>query len=156
MADTFSKEERSTIMKKVKSSGNKTTEHSLINIFKQYRITGWRRSYPVIGKPDFVFPVKKIAVFADGCFWHGHNCRNVIPKQNQAYWDKKRQRNIDRDKIITKLFERRGWTVLRFWECEIKKDNINLNTFARHTSLDIGLTLPKSMLFPNASGTHPK
>mgnify|MGYP001627383636 CR=1 FL=1 len=131
MTDTFSKLERSAIMKKVKSKGNKSTEQRLIQIFQDKNITGWRRNYPVKGKPDFVFLKKKIAVFADGCFWHGHHCRNITPKQNQEYWDKKRERNIQRDINITKYFEKRGWTVLRFWECDIKKGIIDLSTLIR-------------------------
>jgi DNA mismatch endonuclease, patch repair protein len=132
MADTFSKEERSAIMQKVKSKDNKSTEQKLIEIFKLHGIKGWRRNYPVIGKPDFVFRSKKIAVFADGCFWHGHHCRNITPKQNQSYWNKKRQRNIQRDKNIALQFEHRGWTVLRYWECEIKHGNINLTPLKKH------------------------
>ena len=128
MTDTFSKKERTAIMQKVKSKGNKSTEHKLIEIFKHQDITGWKRNYPVIGKPDFVFLDKRIAIFTDGCFWHGHNCRNITPKQNQTYWDKKRQRNIQRDKNITQYFENRGWAVLRFWECEIKKGNLDLTS----------------------------
>lgn len=113
-------------MRKVKSKGNLSTEQRLIIIFKTNNIKGWRRNYPVKGKPDFVFPSKKIAVFADGCFWHGHHCRNIVPKQNADYWDRKRQRNIDRDNKVTADFESRGWTVLRFWECDIKRNRLNL------------------------------
>ncbi|MBN9352412.1 MAG: DNA mismatch endonuclease Vsr [Chitinophagaceae bacterium] len=127
MADTFSKEERSAIMRKVKSKANKSTEQKLIDIFKANGITGWRRNYNVKGKPDFVFPKLKIAVFTDGCFWHGHHCRNITPKQNAEYWNNKRQRNINRDKAVTQLFEQRGWTVLRFWECDIKRGTLDLN-----------------------------
>ena len=128
MADPFSKEERSAVMQRVKSKGNKSTEQKLIDIFKANGITGWLRNYPVTGKPDFVFLKLKIAVFADGCFWHGHHCRNITPQQNADYWSKKRKRNIARDKIITKLFKQRGWTVLRWWECNIKSGNINLKS----------------------------
>ena len=131
MTDTFSKNARSAVMQKVKSKGNKSTEQKLIEIFKQYGVIGWRRNYPVIGKPDFVFLNKKIAVFADGCFWHGHHCRNITPKQNQAYWDKKRQRNIQRDQNVTLHFESRGWTVLRFWECDIKSGKLDLKVIAK-------------------------
>lgn len=127
MGDTFSKEGRSAIMQKVKSNGNKSTELNLIKIFKAHGITGWRRSYPVKGKPDFVFLQKKIAVFTDGCFWHGHHCRNIIPKENKTYWDKKRARNIKRDNDITLYFQMRNWKVLRFWECDIKKGAIDLS-----------------------------
>ena len=77
MADTFTDEERSKIMWQVKSGGNKSTELKLINLFKGYRIKGWRRNYKIYGKPDFVSPKKKVAIFVDGCFWHGHNCRNT-------------------------------------------------------------------------------
>jgi DNA mismatch endonuclease (patch repair protein) len=126
MADMFSKTERSAIMRKVKSKGNKTTEEMLIKIFKQQNIKGWRRHYSVIGKPDFIFLMEKVAIFADGCFWHGHNCRNIIPKQNKTYWDKKRARNIERDQTITKIFQNRGWKVLRLWECDINKGTIDL------------------------------
>ena len=62
-------------MRKVKSKKNKSTELRLIDIFKQNGITGWKRNYPVKGHPDFVFLKEKVAVFVDGCFWHGHDCQ---------------------------------------------------------------------------------
>lgn len=123
MADVYDKETRSAVMRKVRSKGNKSTEMRLITLFKEYGITGWRRNYPVKGHPDFVFPYKRIAIFVDGCFWHGHNCRNTRPKENADYWEKKRERNILHDKKITENFEARGWIVLRIWECELKKKN---------------------------------
>lgn len=123
MADVFDKEKRSDIMRQVKSRKNKSTELRLIEIFKEQHITGWRRNYNVKGHPDFVFPKLRVAVFVDGCFWHGHDCRNTSPSDNQEYWQKKRARNIERDKAITALFEARGWKVLRIWECELKKKN---------------------------------
>ena len=123
MADVFDAESRSDIMRQVKSKKNKSTELRLIEIFKQNEIIGWRRNYPVKGHPDFVFPKKKIAVFVDGCFWHGHDCRNTRPADHQEYWQKKRERNMKRDKEATAMFEARGWTVVRIWECELKKKN---------------------------------
>ena len=66
-------------MRKVKSKKNKSTELRLIDIFKQNGITGWKRNYPVKGHPDFVFLKEKVAVFVDGCFWHGHEgCKYYI------------------------------------------------------------------------------
>ena len=120
MADIFDKAKRSEIMKKARSENNKSTELQLIHIFKENTIHGWRRNYKVKGHPDFVFLNKKIAIFVDGCFWHGHDCRNTKPKDNQEYWDKKRERNMKHDKEITEYFENRGWTVIRIWECELK------------------------------------
>ena len=123
MADVFSSDKRSEIMKKVKPAGNKTTELQMIKAFEDFKISGWRRHYDVKGHPDFVFPKKRIAIFVDGCFWHGHDCRNTRPVNNKEFWDKKRNRNIQHDKEITLRFENRGWTVIRIWECELKKKN---------------------------------
>ncbi len=123
MADIFEKEKRSKIMSAVHSKQNKTTEIRLIKIFKENGIIGWRRNYKVKGHPDFVFLDKKIAIFVDGCFWHGHDCRNTRPADNAEFWQKKRERNMRHDKEITALFEKRGWTVIRIWECELKKKN---------------------------------
>ena len=128
MADIFNKEKRSEIMSKVRSKNNASTELKLISLFKKYSITGWKRNYKVKGKPDFIFLEHKIAIFVDGCFWHGHRCRNTIPKDNAEYWQKKIERNILRDKEITALFENRGWVVLRIWECELNKRNISCNS----------------------------
>lgn len=124
MADIFNKEERSKIMRAVKSSKNKSTEEKLILCLKQNGINGWRRNYPVKGHPDFVFLKKKVAIFVDGCFWHGHDCRNTRPTENAEYWRKKRERNLQHDKEITSILESRGWTVVRIWECELKKKNL--------------------------------
>ena len=123
MADVFDKETRSAVMSRVRSKGNKSTELRLIEIFRSKGITGWRRNYPVKGHPDFVFPKKRIAVFVDGCFWHGHDCRNTRPKENETFWSAKRERNIARDIAVTGEFEKRGWLVLRIWECELRKKN---------------------------------
>lgn len=113
-------------MRRVKSKENKTTELRLIKLFKENTITGWRRNYEVIGHPDFVFLEKKIAIFVDGCFWHGHDCRNTHPKDNEDYWQKKIKRNMQHDEEVNKYFERRGWIVLRIWECELKNKNIEM------------------------------
>lgn len=126
MADVFDKEKRSQIMSVIRSKQNKSTELNLIAVFKHYGIIGWRRNYKVKGHPDFIFPSKKIAIFVDGCFWHGHDCRNTRPNDNAEYWQKKRERNIRHDEEVTKMFLRRGWTVIRIWECELKKKNENL------------------------------
>ena len=125
MADIYGKGKRSAVMRSIRGKGNKTTELTLITVFKNQGIGGWRRGYPVKGHPDFVFLKGHIAIFVDGCFWHGHDCRNTRPKDNEDFWKKKIGCNIDRDKSITAMFEHRGWTVLRIWECEHKKKNRN-------------------------------
>lgn len=122
MADVFPTEKRSEIMRKVKSKRNQSTEMRLFAFFKANGIKGWRRNYPLTGKPDFVFPKLKTAIFADGCFWHGHDCRNTRPEQNKEYWTNKRERNARRDQDVTETLTRKGWNVVRIWECEIKKE----------------------------------
>jgi DNA mismatch endonuclease (patch repair protein) len=126
MADVFDKEKRSEIMRSVKSSKNKSTEEKLISYFKENKITGWRRNYKVYGKPDFVFPKLRIAIFVDGCFWHGHDCRNTHPEQNKEYWQKKIARNKARDQDVTQHLEKLGWDVIRIWECELLLKNRGL------------------------------
>ena len=128
MSDTFSKDIRSKTMRAVKSKRNKSTELKLIEIFKKNKIKGWRRNYPILGKPDFVFLHNKIAVFTDGCFWHGHNCRNTTPSDNAEYWANKINRNKKRDEFVTSYLTQKGWKVIRFWECELNKNNYQKQT----------------------------
>ena len=123
MSDIFDRAKRSDVMSKVRSKKNKSTELRLIKIFRENGMIGWRRNYRVKGHPDFVFLNKKVAFFVDGCFWHGHDCRNTTPEQNGEFWKKKIARNKERDNKVSKLFLRRGWKVLRIWECELKRGN---------------------------------
>lgn len=90
--------------------------------------------YPLAGKPDIVFPSKKIAIFIHGCFWHQHGCNNsVYPKTNKKFWKEKLEKNIQRDEEIKVKLKKDKWIVKTVWECEIEKDIqkvINtLNTF---------------------------
>jgi DNA mismatch endonuclease (patch repair protein) len=131
MADVFTKENRSQIMRQVKSSRNKSTEIKLIQFFKSHKIKGWRRNYKIFGNPDFVFITQKTAIFVDGCFWHGHNCRNTKPKENKEYWENKIGRNIQRDKLVTKNLESKSWNVIRIWECELKNEKVVLEKITK-------------------------
>jgi DNA mismatch endonuclease (patch repair protein) len=121
MSDIFDKGKRSDVMSKIRSKKNESTELKLIALFKQAGIKGWRRNYPVKGHPDFVFISERVAIFVDGCFWHGHDCRNVTPSDNAEFWNKKRSDNRERDRKATERLQAHGWTVLRIWECELKK-----------------------------------
>lgn len=88
----------------------------------QAGIRGWRlhvRNLP--GRPDIVFRGCKLAVFIDGCFWHGCSLCYRRPKSNQSYWDAKLTRNQKRDAKNRKQLRKDGWTILRFWEHEIQK-----------------------------------
>lgn len=120
--DTVTPQERSRIMSKVKGRGNKSTELKLIKIFKQYGLKGWRRNYPLVGKPDFVFPKSRLAIFVDGCFWHGCHDHCRFPESNKEYWVNKIDRNKKRDRSTTKELRSRNWTVIRIWEHELKRE----------------------------------
>lgn len=117
------KEQISYNMKQVKS------KDSEIEVMLRKEL--WRRglryrknSKAVFGHPDIVFIGKKVAVFCDSEFWHGHDWINRKKdfKSNQAFWIPKIERNIQRDAEVTQYLEANGWTVLRFWGKEIKAD----------------------------------
>jgi DNA mismatch endonuclease (patch repair protein) len=113
--------ERSTLMSRVRARGNKQTEQALLALLKRDEITGWRRHLPLPGKPDFAFSGAKVAVFVDGCFWHGcPKCYNR-PKTNRAFWDKKREDNLARDKRVTLQLRQQGWKVIRIWQHSLRK-----------------------------------
>ncbi|GAA2161098.1 T/G mismatch-specific endonuclease [Humibacillus xanthopallidus] len=79
--------------------------------------------------PDFVLPGRKVAVFVDGCFWHGcpeHGRRKPWTGPNADLWEQKMQRNAERDRQSTLLAEELGWTVVRAWECQVRRDAVRL------------------------------
>lgn len=119
--DTISRQKRSWIMAQVKSYGNISTEARLMTVFRENGLTGWRRRYPLVGKPDFVFPRARVAVFVDGCFWHGHPTKCRMPKANREYWEQKIARNVARDRLVTRRLREKGWKVVRIWEDVIQK-----------------------------------
>ena len=86
-------------------------------------IRGWRRHLALPGKPDFVWRSRKVAVFVDGCFWHSHKAcgRNLTPAKNTLYWRAKIRRNLDRDRYVNRQLRAQGWSVLRLWECALKR-----------------------------------
>src|SRR5437868_2654430 len=86
MADVFSVGKRSLVMSRIRSKGNLETELEMIKVFRKHGITGWRRNQSIAGRPDFVFLGSKIAMFVDGCFWHGCPQHGTLPKGNRVYW----------------------------------------------------------------------
>jgi DNA mismatch endonuclease (patch repair protein) len=95
-------------MSRVRGRGNRDTELALAKLFRRHRITGWRRNQPVFGKPDFVFPKFRLAVFVDGCFWHGCPKHATKPKNNRAFWRRKFFANKVRDALVTRTLKRAG------------------------------------------------
>ena len=80
----------------------------------------YRLNYPVVGKPDVAFPGARVAVFIDGCFWHGCPDHGAEPKTNAQFWSEKLGRNRQRDAEVGECLARDGWRVLRFWEHEVE------------------------------------
>lgn len=119
--DNLTKKQRSYCMSHIKSTG--TTPEVMFrkylwhNGLKNYRIKN-----KLIGKPDVYFKKQKIAVFIDGCFWHGCPKCFIAPKSNSLFWKNKIDKNVKRDKQINKLLKTKGIKIIRFWEHEIRKN----------------------------------
>ena len=116
----MSKEERSHRMSRIRSKETKPE----IRLRKALWVKGlrYRKYYDLPGKPDIVFPGKKIAVFCDGCFWHGCPKHYRKAKSRRKYWIPKIEKNIERDRKLDIELANLGWKVIRVWECEIEKN----------------------------------
>jgi DNA mismatch endonuclease (patch repair protein) len=123
MTDVFTPEKRSAVMGRIRGSGNKDTELRMMALFRVYGLKGWRRKQKLFGKPDFVFRRERVALFVDGCFWHG--CPKPkhapLPKNRAEWWAAKLGRNKDRDRLVTRTLRKAGWRVVRVWECDLVK-----------------------------------
>lgn len=119
--DHVSKEVRSKIMAAVRSRGNTTTELPLGKLLWAFGLRGYRKHWKALGKPDFAWPGRKIAVFVDGCFWHGCAKCKYLPRTNVPFWKNKIETNRARDKRVRQVLRIQGWTVLRFWEHEVRR-----------------------------------
>lgn len=120
MADTVSKKKRSEIMSKVKSKDSKIEVDFRKSIWKagfKYR----KNPTKYFGKPDIVLPKHKMAIFVDSCFWHGCKKHCRIPTARKKYWTAKIDRNIARDKEVSKYYKKQGWKIFRIWEHDLLK-----------------------------------
>jgi DNA mismatch endonuclease, patch repair protein len=71
-------------------------------------------------RPDFVFRQVRLALFVDGCFWHGCPRHATKPRNNRAFWRKKLAGNKKRDELVTRTLRHAGWRVVRIWECTLR------------------------------------
>lgn len=120
MADWLTREQRSRNMASIRSRGNTSTEKRLLSLLRSAGITGWRRHAALPGKPDFVFRSQQVAVFVDGCFWHGCPRCYRLPEDNRKYWSAKILANRRRDVSRTRYLRKCGWHVLRVWEHKLE------------------------------------
>jgi DNA mismatch endonuclease, patch repair protein len=120
MKDVFSPTKRADIMRRVRPRGNCTTEARLARLLRETGISGWRRHYKIKGTPDFFFPHLQVAVFVDGCFWHGCPLHGTMPATRRGFWKKKLDRNRARDILVTRTLRRQGVSVIRLWEHDLR------------------------------------
>ena len=137
MPDKVTKEKRSEIMSHIR--GKDTAIE--ISVRKWLYAKGLRyrkNSKAIMGTPDLSIKKYKIAIFVNGCFWHGHeNCKYYkLPQSNVEFWKEKIDRNIERDLKIVSSLENDGWLVILIWECELKKDFDGIMTEVYDLMLD--------------------
>jgi DNA mismatch endonuclease (patch repair protein) len=120
--DRFDPQTRSRVMSRSRSRGSKSTEWKFRSLLMRSRVTGWVLGHGsgVFGNPDVIFPRHRIAIFLDGCLWHGCKRCRTIPLTNRSFWVKKINRNRGRDKTVVRLLRQAGWLVLRIWEHELR------------------------------------
>jgi DNA mismatch endonuclease Vsr len=119
--DTFTRKERSEIMRRVHSAKNASTERVILAALRSRHIAGWKlRPRGLPGSPDIFFPVARLAVFLDGCFWHGCPSCFRAPSTRTQYWGPKIAKNRQRDRRVTCTLRRKGYRVLRLWEHQIR------------------------------------
>jgi len=114
-----------------RSRGNEATELRLIEIFREFHITGWLRNQPLFGKPDFIFRRERVVVFVDGCFWHGCPKCYKRPSSNQEFWDTKITNNRKSDRRVSRELRREGWKVVRIWQHRLNKSAVIANRVNR-------------------------
>ena len=139
MSDVFDAAKRSQVMSSIRGRGNRSTEMKLAAAFRERGLSGWRRHVllkprlaradqetderqrRVSVRPDFLFRKQRVAVFVDGCFWHGCPLHCKRPAANAEFWDRKLTGNVRRDERTTRAIEAAGWIALRVWEHELSK-----------------------------------
>lgn len=118
MADPLTPQQRSYCMSQVKGKNTKPELHLRKAVWGaglRYRLATGKMA----GKPDFIFPSAKVAVFVDGCFWHSCPQHLQQPQTNYGFWEAKLKKTIARDETVTRKLQEAGWLVLRFWEHEL-------------------------------------
>lgn len=115
--------ERSERMRAVRGRGNKTTEARLRAAIVRAGLADWCIAPSnLTGRPDFFFPRSRLAVFVDGCFWHGCSRCGHLPRKNAEFWRIKIKRNKQRDHATSLALRADGVQVIRLWEHELASD----------------------------------
>ena len=122
--DSMTRRQRSRHMSQIRVSGTQP-ELAMRKIVRE--LTDFSPKYNVknlVGKPDIVIPDLKLAVFVDGCFWHGCLEHGKIPKSHQGFWRSKIVQNMIRDEENVVILEEDGWSVWRVWEHDLRPETV--------------------------------
>lgn len=122
MVDVYDSATRRRVMQAIKASDTKP-EIIIRRIVRSLGFPGYRlHRKDIPGKPDIAFIGRRLAIFVNGCFWHGHSCQRGrrAPKTNITYWHQKIEGNKARDKAHRKELSKLGWHSLIIWECELR------------------------------------
>lgn len=125
-SDNLTREQRKFAMTQVKSR-NTSPEIRMRKLLLKLGYRGYRLHRSELpGKPDIVWIGRKIAIFVNGCFWHGHDCHRGgrMPKTRLEYWSLKIQRNKSRDAENCAKLLSNSWRVLTVWECELSNEDL--------------------------------
>jgi DNA mismatch endonuclease (patch repair protein) len=114
---------RSKIMSCIPGRRNRSTEVALRLELVRAGISGWKMHHKITGRPDFFFPEQSLAVFVDGCFWHGCSRCGHIPKTRTKFWAAKILRNRQRDARNSRILRKAGVHIFRVWEHQLKKQS---------------------------------
>jgi DNA mismatch endonuclease (patch repair protein) len=116
------------VMAAIRPAGNRSTELAFAGMLRSLRIRGWKtQASLVFGVPDFFFPQSRIAVFVDGCFWHGCPMCFQLPRQNRRFWATKIKRNRARDRAVGRRLRKEDIKVIRLWEHDIERRTSRLS-----------------------------
>lgn len=122
-SDKLTQRERSNLMAKVRSTGNRSTEIAVEKTLQNHGIAGWQKHPKIFGTPDFFFPKARLAIFVNGCFWHGcERCKRNSPKNRRSFWLAKIQQNRRRDARVLRQLRRSGFRTLTIWEHSLTTD----------------------------------
>lgn len=119
--DNLTTEQRRKNMQNIRSE-NTQPELKIMKELEKREFNFIKYDKSLIGKPDIVFPDKKVVIFIDSDFWHGNRKRFIMPKTNTEYWKNKIERNKKRDKEVNRKLKKEGWKVIRVWEYNIKNN----------------------------------
>lgn len=154
MADVVSPAVRSRMMAGIRSKGTQPEMLLRRGLHQRgFRYQLHRRDLP--GKPDLVFPKHQAVLFAQGCFWHGHDCHLFKwPKSREEFWREKINKNRDRDEAAIAALAAQGWRVGQVWECSLKgPQRVDLEAVLSSCSDWLLSSVPRLEISSHATGT---